>query len=109
MKITGKSDIYMTRGDSESIGVKVNGYTLTSGDKVEFTLRRSIGGCAVLHKEVNEFSDNTAFISISPDDTSRLQFGKYVYDIQLTYGGSVKTIVTPSAFVIGEEVTYGRN
>lgn len=108
MKVN-KTDIYMTRGDSESIGVKLNGYTLTEGDKVELTVRRSVGSGAVIHKTVTEFSDNTAVIPISPEDTQKLSFGKYVYDIQMTYGGSVKTIVTPSAFEIGEEVTYGRN
>lgn len=106
MKVNG-TDIYMTRGDSESIGVKLSGYMLTEGDKVELTVRRSVGNSAVIHKTVTEFSDNTAIISISPEDTQRLPFGKYIYDIQITYGGSVKTIVTPSAFEIGEEVTYG--
>lgn len=106
MKVKG-TDIYMTRGDSESIGVKLNGYTLIAGDKVELTVRRSIGSREVIHKTVTEFSDNSVIIPIMPDDTERLSFGKYVYDIQLTYGGSVKTIVTPSVFEIGEEVTYG--
>lgn len=106
MKVKG-TDIYMTRGDSESIGVKLSGYTLTTGDKVELTVRRSVGSGVLLHKEVTEFADNTAVIPITPEDTQKLAFGKYVYDIQLTYGGSVKTIVTPSAFEIGEEVTYG--
>lgn len=106
MRVYG-TDLFMTRGDSESIGVKLNGYTLQDGDKVEFTVRRSVGSGAVIHKTVTEFSENAAIIPILPEDTERLQFGKYVYDIQLTYGGSVKTIVTPSSFEIGEEVTYG--
>lgn len=108
MKISG-TDIYMTRGDNESIGVTVNGYTLVQGDKIQMTVRRSIGSGVVIGKEITEFSDNRAIIPISPEDTEKLQFGKYVYDIQLTYGGSVKTIVQPSVFEIGEEVTYGGN
>lgn len=108
MDIRGK-DIFMTRGDSESIGVHLNGYTLAEGDKVEMTVRQSLRGEVLLHKTVTEFQDNTALISILPEDTSELEFGSYVYDIQLTFGGSVKTIVTPSKFVIGGEVTYGRN
>lgn len=109
MKVTG-TDIYMTRGDSESIGVKVTtGYTLQAGDKVELTVRRRIGSGEVIHKLVTEFTDNSAIIPISPEDTENLPFGKYVYDIQMTYGGSVKTIIAPSVFEIGEEVTYGGN
>lgn len=105
MLVTG-TNIYMTRGDSESIGVKVNGYTLTDGDKIEMTVRQRVGGIELLHKVVTDFSENSAIITILPEDTEKLAFGKYVYDIQMTYGGSVKTIITPSVFEIGEEVTY---
>lgn len=56
--------------------------------------------------KITEFSDNTAYINILPEDTESLRFGKYVYDVQLTFNGAVKTIIKPSTFTIGEEVTY---
>ena len=97
----------MVRGDSESISITLNNYTPAPGDFIEFTVRRKIGAAIAIHKKVEQFSGQKAFISISPEDTNGLPFGEYVYDIQLTFGGLVKTVVKPSKFVIGEEVTYG--
>ena len=107
MQVTG-TNIYMTRGDSECIGVRVSGYTLKEGDFVEFTMRRSVDSPVQIHKKSTEIkSDNSFVIPILPEDTETLQFGNYVYDIQATFSGSVKTIVRPSKFTIGDEVTYG--
>lgn len=107
MRVAG-TNIYMTRGDTESIGVKVSGYALKEGDYIEFTVRRSATSPVVLYKKEDTFGeDNSFLIKISPEDTSYLRFGNYIYDIQLTYSGSVKTIIRPSMFVIEEEVTYG--
>lgn len=105
MKING-TNIYMTRGDSESIGVTITGCELKPGDVLEFTVRRFIGSDIVLYKKVTDFTDGKAIIAIMPEDTERLKFGKYVYDIQLTVSGAVKTVIKPSTFMIGTEVTY---
>ena len=114
MKVVG-FDLYMRRGDTESIGVTVSGYTLQDGDQIDFTVRRNAFSEVAIHKTVTDFSENSAVIPINPEDTENLQFGPYVYDIQLTYGGIVKTIVPddPSKplpiFNIGKEVTYDGN
>lgn len=108
MRISG-TDIYMTRGDTETISIMFHGYTPQPGDAVEMTVRRNVGSAAVIYKRITEFDDNKAVISIEPDDTTPLRFGQYVYDIQLTYGGAIRTVITPSKFTIGEEVTYGYN
>lgn len=105
MKLTG-TDIYMTRGDTEGIIVNLIGYTPQAGDTVEFTVRRKIGNAPVIYKKA-EFAETQAVVRIEPEDTERLRFGDYIYDVQLTYGGTVKTVVTPSKFTLGEEVTYG--
>ena len=107
MKLTG-TDIYMTRGDTEGIIVNITGYTPQAGDVVEFTVRRKIGNAPVIYKKA-EFAETQAVVRIEPEDTERLRFGDYIYDVQLTYGGTVKTVVTPSKFTLGEEVTYGDN
>lgn len=107
MKLTG-TDIYMTRGDTEGIIVNLIGYTPQAGDTVEFTVRRKIGNAPVIYKKA-EFAETQAVVRIEPEDTERLRFGDYIYDVQLTYGGTVKTVVTPSKFTLGEEVTYGDN
>lgn len=107
MKLAG-TDVYMTRGDTEGIIVNLIGYTPQAGDTVEFTVRRKIGNAPVIYKKA-EFAETQAVVRIEPEDTERLRFGDYIYDVQLTYGGTVKTVVTPSKFTLGEEVTYGDN
>ena len=45
---------------------------------------------------------------IEPEDTSGLDFGNYVYDVELTLAdGTVNTIIPPSTFKVMGEVTYG--
>lgn len=107
MKLAG-TDIYMTRGDTEGVVVNLTNYTPQPGDVVEFTVRRKVGSGEIIYKAA-EFEGNRAVIRIDPEDTERLRFGDYVYDVQLTYGGTVKTLITPSKFTVGEEVTYGNN
>lgn len=106
MRVVG-TDLYMTRGDSESIKVSVSGVTLSDGDMLEMTVRKRFGSPPVFYFKGTEFQDGSMTIPIYPDDTSKLPVGEYVYDIQLTYGGAVKTIIKPSKFVLEHEVTYG--
>lgn len=107
--IVDGTNLSMTRGDSESISVVVQGHELKAGDLVEMTVRRTVNSKVVVYKRVAEFADNAAVISILPEDTSGLNPAEYVYDIQLTYDGAVKTIIKPSKFTITPEVTYGTN
>lgn len=106
MKVSG-TGLAMTRGDSESISVTISGYDIQPGDFLEMTIRRRIGSPVVFYRKITEFSGNTALINILPEDTNALQTGDYVYDLQLTFGGAVKTIVKPSTFTLEDEVTYG--
>lgn len=105
MDIQGTS-MSMTRGDTEHIRVNISGYELEPGDYIEFTVRKNIKSPKAMYKKITVFNDNSFVISIEPNDTNGLTFGRYVYDVQLTYSGGVKTIVKPSTFTIGEEVTY---
>lgn len=105
--IINGTNLKMTRGDSEKIVVFLKGYSLQQGDMVEFTVRESIySDKPVIYKKITEFSDNSFYINILPEDTESLLFGKYVYDVKLTFNGMVKTIIRISTFTIGEEVTY---
>lgn len=112
MQISG-TNIKMTRGDTEGIIVRVidevgEDVSLGSGDKVEFTVRRSISHPEkMIYKVVDTFENGKARITLYPEDTDGLPFGNCAYDIQLTRAnGTVKTIVKPSRFVIGTEVSY---
>ena len=111
--IVSGTNLYVTRGDTGAIRIAVSdaageSVPLEDGDVIELTVRERLGASEkMLYKKVTEFIDGKALITIQPEDTSNLKFKTYVYDIQLTRAnGQVKTIVKPSKFVVGSEVTY---
>lgn len=105
MKLNG-INISMTRGDSESITVRCS-EPFSTGDTLYLTLREDPESPVVMQKTVTEFPDGEAIFRICPEDTEGLDFGSYVYDIQVTWaGGVVKTLVGPAKFKLTEEVTY---
>ena len=111
--IVNGTNLKMTRGDSGAIRVAVSdaaGETvpLEDGDMIELTVREHLRASEkMLYKKITEFVDGEALITIHPEDTSNLKFKAYVYDIQLTRAnGQVQTIVKPSRFEVGSEVTY---
>ena len=111
MTVSGKN-IKMTRGDSESITVKRfrdgSSVPFETGDTVTLTVREDAESEIQLQKTVTEFDESGwAAIPIRPEDTAGLDFGSYVYDIQLTEAdGTVTTLVTVARFTLSEEVTY---
>lgn len=112
MKVDGKN-MSMIRGDSESITVScsdTNGnlIPLVSGDKIYFTVKEDEYRTEkIFQKIITEFIDGKAVINIIPTDTKNLKFKTYKYDIQLSQAnGTVRTIIPPSNFTVGAEVTY---
>lgn len=106
-KING-STISITRGDTGvfSLDVKTASGTAYdySQDTVLFTVKKTVFDSTPLIQKQVIYEEN---ITILPTDTSNLPYGTYVYDVQLTTaGGVVDTIITPSKFIIGEEVTW---
>lgn len=96
----------MVRGDDESITVTCS-ESFAAGDRITFTVRQSVEDPIALQKIVTEFPAGEAVIGIRPEDTAGLDFGDYVYDIQLTRrDGTVTTIIEPARFRLKEEVTY---
>lgn len=107
MRISG-TNIYMTRGDTERLTVTCPERPFSEGDMVELTVRAAEAyGAVLLHKRVTEFTEGAAHITFEPEDTAGLPFCEASYDVQATFSDlGVKTIVKPSAFVIGKENTY---
>ena len=107
--------ITLTRGDTfiAQIALSLNGepYTPIEGDEIRF---------AVKHKTMtptrSDYSDeeplilvtipnDTLILRLDPSDTKDLDFGDYVYDIQITFAdGSVDTFITPTSFKLTPEV-----
>ena len=111
--IVSGTNLKITRGDTGAIRVAVNDSAgeiipLEDGDMIELTVRKHLmSSKKELYKKVTEFINGEALITIHPEDTESLEFRMYVYDIQLTReNGQVQTIVKPSQFVVGGEVTY---
>lgn len=98
----------ITRGDDKTFVVSVAQKPFTSGDSVTMTVRQRAGqGEALITKTVTTFYDGKAVIDFVPADTEELAFGTYSYDVEATYQDvGVKTVITPSDFVIGQEDTY---
>lgn len=106
-----KVNIRLTRGDTARFRVSLYSVVdeertkieLHKGDYVKFTLRKEIDAPILLQKIFN--GDN--LIHIAPDDTSSMDFGKYVYDVEVTMSnGDVYTVIPPSVFDVEEEVGY---
>ena len=105
--------IEITRGDNATyVAVLMRDDVIVPfapGDTVYFTVKASTSTEAkLIQKVITEFDeDGRAIINIEPADTKDLAYKRYVYDVQLTTAaGAVTTIIKPSGFVVGAEVTY---
>ena len=79
--------ISLTRGDTLRVQLELKTdegvYTPVEGDVIRFSMKKSYGSNVVLiHKEIPL---DTMVLTISPTDTKSLDFGDYVYDMEITY------------------------
>ena len=97
--------ITMTRGDTLrlKVGIVVDGeeYTPELYDSVRFALKHS-----EMNQQKTEYKDSdplinktipndTLILELEPEDTKSLGFGKYDYDVQITFAdGTVDTFIS---------------
>ena len=109
------NEITLTRGDTLRVEISMTvddmPYTPTGGDVVRFALKHN-----KLLSDKTDYTDaqplilkvipnDTMILEIEPNDTEPLGFGKYVYDLQITFeDGTVSTFVTTAKFLLTEEV-----
>lgn len=105
-KVNGKT-ITMTRGDTVKIDVTMKDadgqtYTPVEGEVIRFKAKRNwIDESAIIEKAI---PIDTLILHIAPEDTHNLQFGTYVYDIQITHlNGDVDTFISKGTLIISEE------
>ena len=92
--------IYLTRGDTAYIDLKIDGYKLKENDFIIFTVKKDLDDEPLIEKQ---FTDT--FI-LYPEDTSFLEYGKYYFDCELrTALGEVFTVVPKSYLYLKEEVS----
>lgn len=80
--------ITLTRGDTFKAVVSItqqdgSPYVPASGDKVRFAMKAKYEDQIPLL--VKDIPIDTMRLTLNPEDTKNFDFGKYVYDIQLTF------------------------
>lgn len=106
--------ITMTRGDTFKTLITINvndpesdghiePYVPSEGDSVRFAMKEKYSDPEPLL--VKEIPIDTMRLVLYPEDTAGLEFGNYVYDIQLTkVNGEVDTFIPKARIKITEEV-----
>lgn len=107
--IDDKGVIRLTRGDTARLNIPIKNdldnseYVVQSDDILYFTVKKSTRDSEPLFQKSVKGSNT---IHIKPEDTSKLSFGKYKYDVELNMSsGDVYTVIEPTIFEIMEEVT----
>ena len=101
------NNISLIRGDSCILELAItdqegNEYTLEDTDVVVLTVKKSTRADDIVFQK--KVTDNK--IKIDPEDTAKLPYGKYVYDVQLTTAaGYVDTIIPPHLFNVMGDAT----
>ena len=106
-RINPDNSIKITRGDTGRIAVAITNADGTAhdaaGDTVRLTVKTSVNSPDAL---IQKTAVNGTLL-ISPADTAGLEYGSYVYDVEVTTaGGDVCTIITPTRFTIEPQVTW---
>jgi len=100
--------IKLTRGDTCAIKISIfnsdgTPYEIQEGDSIRFAMKASYTDDEALL--IKDIPTDTMTLVLEPDDTKPFEFGRYVYDIQLTTeGGIVSTFITKSFLRLEEEV-----
>lgn len=105
--IDSLNKIYLTRSDDAEIIIKLyddkgTERQIFDDDKIIMTVKKTVSSPIGFTKT----AEKNGIINIVPGDTVGLEFGDYIYDIQLTtFGGKTYTVIPPSIFEIGPEVS----
>lgn len=100
--------ISITRGDTLRTKVTIKKedgsiYTPVDGDVVTFGLKKTINDENCIVEKI--IPNNTMELHLAPEDTKSLEYGEYVYDVQLKFAsGDIYTFITYTKFKITGEV-----
>lgn len=100
--------IFLTRGDTFSCKVNIfnadgTEYIPESDDVIRFAMKRTIDDRKPVISKI--IPNDTMILAISSNDTKKLFFGDYLYDIQITFAnGDVDTFIPVNTFTLEMEV-----
>ncbi|MCC8164508.1 MAG: hypothetical protein LIO86_15415 [Lachnospiraceae bacterium] len=100
--------ISMTRGDTMKAYITITDtsgseYTMQDGDTLRFAAKKYYADEEPLI--LKDIPSDSLMLTLEPADTKELDFGSYVYDIELTTSeGEVSTVVPKGTLTITEEV-----
>lgn len=100
--------IYLTRGDTFKALITITNpdgtiYTPQEGDEIRFAMKQDVEDeeCLI----IRDIPLESMMLILYPADTKSLEYGTYVYDIQLTKAnGDVDTFITASKLKLTYEV-----
>ncbi len=109
-------EISMARGDLETVSftIETDEGLYTEADEIYFTVKKTfINKNYLIQKKLGDgsiqlMSDDTYEFRIMPDDTNSLDYGKYVFDIEVVKDGSIKKTFVGD-FYLTHEVTFADN
>lgn len=100
--------IYLTRGDTFKAVITITNpdgttYTPADGDTIRFAMKENIDDEECLINR--DIPIDTMLLVLYPEDTKELEYGNYIYDIQLTKAnGDIDTFITASKLKLTYEV-----
>lgn len=100
--------ITLTRGDTFGANIEIyrpDGtlYEPQEGDTIRFAMKAKITDAEPII--LKDIPISTMMLVILPEETKDLQYGNYVYDIELTKAnGAICTFITKSTLKLTEEV-----
>lgn len=108
-------EIQLTRGDTLQVLVTITKdgeeYTPQDGDSVRFALKHEkLNAKRTDYKDeepliIKDIPIDTMILELEPEDTKDLDFGTYVYDIEITFeDGVVDTFIPAARLNLTEEV-----
>ena len=105
-KVEG-TNITLTRGDTLNVQITMKqgsrDYEPQNGDVIRFAMKKKYTDPEPLITKI--IPNGTLRLHLDPADTKELDFGRYVYDIELTKAnGDVDTFICESVFEIAKEV-----
>ena len=104
----GKYQIKLTRGDTLQATITMENadgeiYEPEAGDVIRFALKKDFKNEEVLLEKT--IPNETLELEILPEETKSLEFGKYVFDIQIEFeDGRIDTFISEGIFIIAPEV-----